>query len=39
VRVPSHGYVSASGEYIKGVTGLAESDNAVAGLTFTQLLR
>jgi Flp pilus assembly protein TadD len=39
VRVPSNGYVSMSGEYIKGVTGLAEADNALVGLTFTQLLR
>ena len=39
VRMPTNGYLSATGEYIKGVTGLAQADNAHVGLTFTQFLR
>jgi hypothetical protein len=39
VRMPTNGYLSATGEYIKGVTGLAQADNAHVGLTFTQFIR
>lgn len=39
VRVASSGYLTTSGEYIKGVTGLAEADNAHVGLSYTQFLR
>jgi tetratricopeptide (TPR) repeat protein len=39
IRVPGHGYLSAAGEYIKGVTGLAEADNAAVSVTYTRFLR
>lgn len=39
VRMPTGGYLSATAEYIKGVTGLAQADNAHLGLSYTQFLR
>ena len=38
-RVASSGYITTSAEYIKGVTGLAQADNAHVGLSYTQFLR